>query len=137
MFRALEAVQLYLAGLRGKGPTSLPEAWRSPRVTTLLECEVRMTVRTSTGVSKRSDSWMAVTTKSLASWLSAGSRSGIFMRRAYQRLSCSFCELNSPGSSAVTTTSPASAPVYTAYNSESDSTFMPTCLVVTMARLPA
>ena len=41
-----------------------------------------------------------------------------------------------PGSSALTTTSPARAPVYAAVMNVSDATFSPTCFMVTIARVP-
>ena len=62
---------------------------------------------------------------------------GILAKRAYWRLSCSFCEENVPGSSALTSTRPARTPVYDALISESAATFTPTCFIAASARAPA
>ncbi|MPM94064.1 hypothetical protein SDC9_141207 [bioreactor metagenome] len=108
---AYMAVQLYLGKFLGNRSSLRWFSSRSHNSTTLLQWDTRMTLRNRTGVSNFTESRKASFIKSLASWLSAGSRVGIFAKREYQRLSCSFCELKSPGSSAVITTRPASAPV--------------------------
>ena len=47
-------MQLYFFMLRVNGPTFPLNSGGEPNSTTLLECDVRMVVRTTTGVSKRS-----------------------------------------------------------------------------------
>ena len=75
--------------------------------------------------------------KSWLSWLLAGSKQGTRAHRARNRLSCSFCEECRDGSSAETTTRPASTPVIDTDQNESMATLSPTCFIVAKARRPA
>ena len=62
---------------------------------------------------------------------------GTLANRAKLRLSCSFCDECMPGSSALTTTSPALTPVSESVMNGSAATFSPTCFMVTIVRTPA
>ena len=62
---------------------------------------------------------------------------GTLAKRAKLRLSCSFCEECMPGSSALTTTSPAFTPVSDRVMKGSAATLRPTCFMVTSTRAPA
>ncbi len=91
------------------GLSSRPRSSTGPR-----EWERRVVLRRITGVSYASLSAYAYFTKSLASWLSEGSSTGIMAALATMRVSCSFWELYMPGSSAATRTMPPRTPVYAA-----------------------
>ncbi len=134
---ALAGTMTYLAGLRGKGLVSAGRSRRSPSSTALVEWQTRVVSRSRTGVSKRSERSKAAMVRSLASWLSDGSRQGTRANLAKLRLSCSFWLECMEGSSALTMTSPASMPVMEAYMNESAATFKPTCFMAARARLPA
>ena len=71
---------------------------------------VRVVRRIMTGTWNFSDSSNAFTVMSYASCESAGSRRSARANFARLRLSCSFCELCMPGSSAETRTKPPSGP---------------------------
>ena len=95
-----------------------------------------MVMRKMTGVSYFSEISNAALVKSFASRLSEGSITGILALTAVRRVSCSFCELNTDGSSATAMTSPALTPVYTDVNSGSHATLSPTCFMETSVRAP-
>jgi len=84
---------------------------RSPVSTTLLLWHILVVSLRRTGVSNRSEMSKAALVKSRHSWLSDGSSMGTLACRAYHRLSCSFWELESPGSSAETMTRPPFTPM--------------------------
>ena len=140
--RAWAGIETYFSGLRGNfgwasGSALSAGIGRSPSSTALVEWQIRVVSRSKTGVSNRSLRSKAATVRSLASWLSLGSRQGILASLAKARLSCSFWLECMPGSSAETTTSPASAPVIEAYIRESAATLSPTCFMAASARRPA
>ncbi len=89
-----------------------------------------------TGVSYFSLNSYANLTNSFASELSDGSKTGILAALATALVSCSFCELYSPGSSATIITSPPFTPIYDAVNSGSAATFRPTCFMEANALTP-
>ena len=91
---------------------TLPYAKSAPRSTIEEECAVRVVRRMNTMAPVRSDSSNAPRVMSYASWLSAGSNCAPLANLARLRLSCSFCEECSPGSSADTTTKPPLTPMY-------------------------
>ncbi len=98
---------------------------------------MRVVVRYSTGVLNSSLTSKAILTQSLASWLSVGSMTGTLANLPNWRLSCSFCELCCPGSSAVTMTNPPLMPEYESVKSGSAATLRPTCFIAASERAPA
>ncbi len=101
-----------------------------------LECESRVVERINTGVWNCSLTSSATPMNCRASSLSAGSKHGNLPKRAYCRLSCSFCDENAPGSSALMSTSPPFTPVYDTDIRLSAATFTPTCFITAMVRAP-
>ena len=132
--RALAGIMTYLAILRSYA--RLGVSCRSSNSTRLCECATRVVMRRMTGVSYFSDSSNASLVNSFASALSDGSKTGTCALTAVRRVSCSFCEENTDGSSATAMTRPPFTPVYEAVKRGSQATFSPTCFMETMARAP-
>ena len=106
--RALAGIMTYFAIFLSYGRRGTFS--RSPSSTRLCECATRVVRRRMTGVSYVSESEKASFANSFASALSEGSSTGTCALTAVRRVSCSFCEEKTDGSSATAMTSPRSRP---------------------------
>ena len=109
----------------------------SSSVTTPCECASLVVVLKIIGVSYSSLSSNASFVNSFASELSEGSSTGIIAALATIRVSCSFCELYIPGSSATLITRPPFTPMYAHVYNGSEATLRPTCFMHAIALAPA
>ena len=109
--RTFAGTMTYLEDCFWSRPRGTFGAFRSPSSTRESEWETLVSPLRSTGVSNLSLISKAILVNSLHSCASPGSSMGTLAKRAQFRLSCSFWELWTFGSSATTITSPPLMPV--------------------------
>ncbi len=110
---------------------------RSPKVTSPLAWERRVTLLSITSDWSSSESSKAHLTMSLASWKSPGSSSGISTSRAKCRDSPSLMLERAPGSSHGMRTMPPRVPDPARCRRKSEATFTPFCFITARPRRPA